>query len=190
MYKDRAWLRSRAQAAIPAPPSSWPSGIRALPWRVLIVISAGGVLGALARQGIWAAFPRHPGAFDWATLAINVAGCALIGALMTVIAEVRPVHRLIPPFLGSGVLGGFTTFSTYIVGIQQSIDAGASGIAAAYLAGTLAAAVAAVYAGRTGARQVLRRLLADRGSGPLPAMDNGEQLPETAPRALQDLEGR
>lgn len=154
MYKDRAWLRSRAQTQ-PAPAPSWPSGIRGIPWRVLSAIAAGGVVGALARQGIWALFPRHAGVFDWATLAINVAGSALIGALMTV-AEARRLHRLIPPFLGPGVLGGFTTFSTYIVAIQQSIDVGAPGVAAAYLAGTLVAALAAVYVGRSLARLVLR----------------------------------
>ena len=96
-----------------------------VPWRVLAVIAAGGGIGALARQGIWALFPHHPGVFDWANLAINATGCALIAALMTVAAEVPHLHRLIPPFLGSGLLGGFTTFSTYIAGIQQSIDAGA-----------------------------------------------------------------
>jgi CrcB protein len=122
---------------------------------VLAVIAAGGVIGALARQGIWAVFPHRPGGFDGATLVINVTGCALIGALMTA-AERWPRYPLLAPFLGTGVLGGFTTFSTYIVAIQQSIDAGAPGVAFGYLAGTLAAALAAVYLGRAGARQLVR----------------------------------
>lgn len=158
MHKDLTGPRSRAQATDPgSPPSSWPSGIRAIPWRVLGVIAAGGVIGALARQGVWALFPHHAGVFDRATLAINVTGCALIGALMTV-AEVRHRRRLLLPFAGPGLLGGFTTFSTYIVGIQQSIDAGVPGVAAVYLAATLVAALAAVCLGRAAARRILGRL--------------------------------
>ncbi len=83
-------------------------GWRAIPWLTPGVISAGGVLGALARQGIWAAFGRGDG-FDWTTLCINIAGCGLIGVLMTVLVEVRHAPRLTGPFLGVGVLGGFTT---------------------------------------------------------------------------------
>ena len=109
---------------------------------------------------------------------------------MTVAGHVRHLHRLIPPFLGPGLLGGFTTFSTYIVGIQQSIDAGAPGVAAAYLGGTLAAALAAVYAGRVLALLVLRRRRGRRSGGHRPFPGNGEQLPPQAPRVLQDLEDR
>jgi fluoride exporter len=155
MFSVRAWSRSRARKAHAGPPPSWPTGIRAIPWRVLAVITVGGVIGALARQGIWAVFPHRPGVFDWPTLSINVIGCALIGALMSV-TEVRPPHRLIGPFLGTGVLGGFTTFSTYIVAIQQSIDVGAPGVAFGYLAGTLVTALAAVHVGRAGAGKLLR----------------------------------
>ena len=118
-----------------------------IPWLTLGVIAAGGVIGALARQGLWAAFPHRAGAFDWTTLGINAGGCALIGVLMTAITEVRHAHRLTGPFLGVGVLGGFTTFSTYIIEIQRSVTSGAPQTALAYLAATLAAALLAVYAG-------------------------------------------
>lgn len=130
---------------------------RRVPWLTLAVIAAGGVIGVLARQGLWAAFPHRAGAFDWTTLGINVSGCALIGALMAAITEVRHAHRLTGPFLGVGVLGGFTTFSTYIVGIQRSIASGAPETALGYLALTLAGALLAVYAGVTVTR-VLTRL--------------------------------
>ena len=121
-------------------------GFRQIPWLTLSAISAGGVLGALARQGLWAAF-RHGGGFDWTTLCINVAGCGLIGVLMTILTEVRHAHRLTGPFLGVGVLGGFTTFSTYIVGIQKLITSGSPQSGLAYLAATLAGALLATYAG-------------------------------------------
>ena len=112
------------------------------------------MLGALARQGIWAAF-RRGGGFDWTTLCINVAGCGLIGVLMTILVEVRHAPRLTGPFLGVGVLGGFTTFSTYIVTIQKLITSGSPQSGLAYLAATLAGALLATYR-RGQARQALR----------------------------------
>ncbi|RAY14054.1 fluoride efflux transporter CrcB [Actinomadura craniellae] len=116
-------------------------------WTTPAVISAGGVLGSLARHGLSVAFPHQAGRFDWAIFAVNTAGCLLIGVLMVLITEVWEVHRLVRPFLGIGVLGGFTTFSAYVVGIQQDLAAGAPHTALAYLAGTCAAALAAVHAG-------------------------------------------
>lgn len=117
------------------------------PWPVLGVISAGGVIGALGRYGLATALPHAPGHFPWATFVTNVSGCLLIGILMVLVTEVWSAHRLIRPFLGVGVLGGYTTFSTYTGEIQQLVAAGAARTALVYLAGTLAAALAAVYLG-------------------------------------------
>ena len=127
-------------------------------WSVLAVISAGGVVGALARYGLSAAFPHPAKGFAWATFGINVSGCLLIGVLMVLVSDVWPNRRLLRPFLGTGVLGGYTTFSTYIIDIQQLLAAGAARIALAYLAGTLLAALTAVYAGIIGTRWAVRRI--------------------------------
>jgi fluoride exporter len=121
------------------------------------VISAGGVLGALARYGLTAAFPPAPGHFPWATFGINVTGCLLIGALMVLVTEVWAGRRLVRPFLGVGVLGGYTTFSTYAVDIRGLVQSGAPLVAAVYLVGTVVAAVAAVFAGVAVTRWVIRR---------------------------------
>ena len=126
------------------------------------MIAAGGVIGALARQGLWAAFPHAAGTFDWTTSGINVAGCGLIGVLMVTVTEVWHGHRLAAPFLGVGVLGGFTTFSTYIVEIQNSVSAGAPQTGLAYLAATVVAAMVAVSAGAAAARLVIRPYSKDR----------------------------
>jgi len=126
------------------------------PWAVLGVIAAGGATGSMARYGLTVVVPARPGAFPWATFAINVTGCLLIGVLMVLIAEVWAAHRLLRPFLGTGLLGGFTTFSTYTVDVQQLVAAGAARIALAYLAGTLAAALVAVYGGITATRLATR----------------------------------
>jgi fluoride exporter len=58
--------------------------------------------------------------------------------------------------LGTGILGGYTTFSTYTVDVQQLVAAGAARTALLYLAATLAAALAAVYAGITLTRLATR----------------------------------
>jgi CrcB protein len=128
------------------------------PWSVLGVIAVGGALGALARLGLATAWPHTTGRFPWATFVTNVSGCFLIGVLMVLISEVWSAHRLIRPFLGVGVLGGFTTFSTYTGDVQQLVAAGAARTGLLYLAGTLVAALLAVYAGITLTRLFTRRL--------------------------------
>ncbi|EEP70065.1 camphor resistance protein crcB, partial [Micromonospora sp. ATCC 39149] len=130
------------------------SELRTRPAGVLGVIAAGGALGALARAGVQAAVPHQPTGFPWATFAVNVSGCLLIGALMAVVAagRVRPLTR---PFVGVGVLGGYTTFSTYVVDVRQAAIGGAAGTALAYLAATLLGALAAVWVGDTAATRLL-----------------------------------
>ncbi|WP_233601076.1 MULTISPECIES: fluoride efflux transporter CrcB [Micromonospora] len=114
---------------------------------LLATIAAGGVIGATARYTLSLAWPHQPGEFPWSTFVTNVSGCLLIGVLMVLITEAWTAHRLIRPFLGVGMLGGYTTFSTYAVDIQQAVAAGHPRVALLYLAGTLAAALAAVYTG-------------------------------------------
>lgn len=113
---------------------------------VLVLIAVGGGLGALARYGLATLLPTAPGRFPWATFGTNVAGCFLIGVLMVLITEVWPAHRLVRPFLGVGVLGGFTTFSTYAVETRGLLQPDTVGLAFAYLAGTLLCALLAVIA--------------------------------------------
>ncbi|GGK81261.1 fluoride efflux transporter CrcB [Mangrovihabitans endophyticus] len=127
------------------------------PWAVLGAIAAGGALGALGRYAIAQAWTPAPGQVPWATFATNVSGCFLIGVLMVLITEVWSAHRLIRPFLGVGVLGGYTTFSTYAVEVRALVASGAARTGLFYLAGTVVAALAAVYAGVTLARLITRR---------------------------------
>ena len=96
-----------------------------------VVVSAGGVLGALGRFGMQEAVPGR-----WTTVGINVVGCLLIGLLMPLLAG-RP---LLQPFVAPGVLGGFTTFSAYAVDVSRDFSW-------AYLLVTLVGALLAVWAG-------------------------------------------
>jgi CrcB protein len=113
----------------------------------LAVIAAGGALGALARFGLGNAFPHSPGGFPMTTLMINVVGCLLIGITIVLITEIWRAGPLVRPFLGIGILGGFTTFSTYVVDIQQTVAAGEPRTALAYLLLTPLCALVAVFVG-------------------------------------------
>ncbi|MFF3019614.1 CrcB family protein [Streptomyces sp. NPDC057939] len=132
---------------------------------VLAAVAAGGVVGACARYGAGLLWPAGPTAFPWTTLWINVLGCALIGVLMAAVAEDgRTAHPLLRPFAGTGVLGGFTTFSAYALDVSRLLDADEAGAALGYAALTVVAALAAVLAGATLTRRLLR-LPARRGRG-------------------------
>lgn len=124
---------------------------------IVAVVALGGAIGATARYAASLWWPAQPGGFPWATFWINVVGCAMIGVLMVIITEVRPAHRLVRPFVGTGVLGGFTTFSTYAVDIQHLVDSGHPGTGLAYLAATLIAALTAVWLATAATRRVLKR---------------------------------
>ncbi|CAO5187454.1 Fluoride-specific ion channel FluC 2 [Frankia sp. AiPs1] len=120
--------------------------LRRAPVLLLSVVSLGGVLGACARYGATLLWPTAPGAFPWTIWTINVIGCAAISVLMVLIVERRTAHPLVRPFLGTGVLGGFTTFSTYAVDAQRLVDGGRAGLALAYLTLTVIGALGAVWA--------------------------------------------
>ncbi|MER7110514.1 fluoride efflux transporter FluC [Streptomyces sp. NPDC000229] len=117
-------------------------------WRaqapVVAVVALGGAMGASARYGASLLWPTPVSGFPWTTLGVNAVGCALIGVFMVVISEVWAAHRLVRPFFGTGVLGGFTTFSTYAVDVQQLVEGGRAGTGLVYLGLTPLAALAAV----------------------------------------------
>ncbi|MFD5074943.1 fluoride efflux transporter CrcB [Streptomyces sp. NPDC058371] len=131
------------------------------PWHgqgpAVTAVALGGALGATARYGASLLWPSHRAGFPWTTFGVNVVGCAVIGVFMVVITDVWAAHRLVRPFFGTGVLGGFTTFSTYAVDIQRLVDAGRPRTALTYLAATLCAALAAVWLAATATRRTLLR---------------------------------
>ncbi|MFP8886889.1 FluC/FEX family fluoride channel [Streptomyces mangrovi] len=137
---------------------------------VLAAVAAGGALGACARYALTLPWPAAPGGFPWAVLAVNAAGCALIGVLMTLLEEhggkrsggkgpggAWARHPLARPFLGTGVLGGFTTFSVYALDAVRLLEEGAAGTALLYLGVTPAAALCAVWAATAATRAATTR---------------------------------
>jgi len=111
--------------------------------RELAAIFLGGVIGALARLGMVEALPPRAGEWPWATFAVNVAGAFALGYLTTRLQERLPLSAYRRPFLGTGLCGALTTFSTMQL---DMLDHGAGGLAAGYAAASLAAGFLAVAA--------------------------------------------
>jgi CrcB protein len=125
---------------------------RTLDPAVLLAVAVGGVLGAEARYALTLLWPAEPGHWPMATWVENVSGSFLLGALMVVLLELTAPHRLVRPFLGVGVLGGYTTFSTATVEVESLVRSGRPGVALAYLLGTVVAALVAVALGTAALR--------------------------------------
>jgi CrcB protein len=124
---------------------------------VVAVVALGGAIGACARYGMALAWPVAPDAFPWSTLLVNASGCAVIGVFMVLITEAWTAHRLVRPFFGTGVLGGFTTFSTYAVDIQRLVNGGHAATGLGYLVGTLVSAMVSVWAAAAATRWAIGR---------------------------------
>jgi fluoride exporter len=119
----------------------------------LAAIAVGGGIGSVARYLLSAAFPAGHG-FPWAIFAVNVSGCFLLGLLMVYLLEVWPPRRLLRPFLAVGLLGGYTTYSTYAGGVMTLLTGHAPALADAYALTSIVAALAAVWCGTRAARAV------------------------------------
>ncbi|MFD4796201.1 fluoride efflux transporter FluC [Streptomyces anulatus] len=123
---------------------------------VLAAVAVGGAAGAVARYGIERAWPVEGTDFPWPILLVNGVGCLLMGVLMTVLAVRFPgAGPLAGALLGTGFLGGFTTFSHYTDNVRELFQGGAPGTAVAYLLLTVVAALGGVLAGVLGARTLL-----------------------------------
>ena len=135
----------------PAAPPLRPSPARQ--WDVLALVALGGGLGSVARYELGHAWPTPTGGFPWATFTINVLGSLALGALMVYVLEVWPPSRYRRPFLGVGIIGGFTTFSTYMNETRGLLATGHLAVADAYALTSLIAGLAAVWSGIVLARR-------------------------------------
>jgi CrcB protein len=90
--------------------------------------------------------------FPWATFGVNVIGSFVLGLVVTLVVERWPGDRFIRPLVAVGFCGGFTTFSTFAVEVDQRARHGHTGTAAAYVVASLVAGVGAALAGTTLAR--------------------------------------
>lgn len=118
-------------------------------WRLLTAILVGGGIGSVARYLVTLVVTQKLGpGFPWATLLINVAGSVIIGVVFemsqTRMLGMSPLARV---FLMTGVLGGFTTFSTYSLDIVTLASERAFFLAAAYAVGSVLSGFIGAYAG-------------------------------------------
>lgn len=122
--------------------------------RNLIFVAAGGALGASLRYVVNVAAGHVFGAgFPWGTVIVNVAGSFLMGVLVVVLAHKGGTRYA--PFLMTGVLGGFTTFSAFSLDALTIWERGQTGLAAAYVLGSVGLSLAGIVAGMAVARGMM-----------------------------------
>lgn len=123
-------------------------------WATLLQVALGGALGAVARYLTGAAAIRLLGpGFPWGTLAVNVLGSFLMGVLVVVLAQLSATR--LAPFLMTGILGGFTTFSAFSLDALTLWERGQGTLAALYVAASVGLSLAAIAAGLLAARSAL-----------------------------------
>jgi fluoride exporter len=114
--------------------------MRSLPHdpRKLLAIYLGGVVGALIRVALAQAASISPGQWPWATFGVNMVGALLLGYFFALLRD-HPEESLHHPFLGTGICGTLTTFSTMQLELFEMVDGGYLALAAAYCAVTVVA---------------------------------------------------
>ncbi|HEY5318175.1 MAG TPA: fluoride efflux transporter CrcB [Solirubrobacteraceae bacterium] len=110
-------------------------------------IFAGGALGAAIRTGLVELAPPAAGHWPWVTFSANVVGCLLLGYFVTRLQERLPITAYRQPFLGTGVCGALTTFSTMQVELLRMLDRGELLLVAAYAGGSIVAGFVGVTLG-------------------------------------------
>jgi len=113
---------------------------------VYLDIAIGGAIGALARYLITEAMPGAESGFPWGTLLVNTLACLFMGLLTTYLLKGRP-HPVARPLLVTGYLGGFSTFSHLIDGIDALARDGSWGLSVTYAVVSVLAGLIAVVAG-------------------------------------------
>lgn len=135
---------------------------------IYLLAALGGALGALARWAVSRALPASHGQWPWATVLVNLTGCLLIGVLLAVVLARFAGSPWLRPFLAVGILGGYTTYSTFAVDIVRLGEAGAWAAAVGYLLLSVVGGAGCVLLGLVGARSALRlteSLLAELEAG-------------------------
>ncbi len=120
--------------------------------RVLGAVALGGALGAPARYGVAQAVHITPGTFPWGTFWINISGSFALGIVLGLLLERFPPSRYLRPFVATGFLGTFTTYSTFAVETDLLVKNGHVAVALAYALASVMAGCASVWAGLVLAR--------------------------------------
>jgi CrcB protein len=131
--------------------------IKALELPPMLAVSLGGAIGAVARYGVSDLVDRsHPGAFPWDTLTVNLSGSFVLGLLLALLGSSAhwSTARLL---FGTGLLGAFTTFSTFSLDTANLLRNDAALTAIIYVLTSLAGGLALASAGIGFARRLRNR---------------------------------
>lgn len=116
--------------------------------RMLVAVALGGALGSMARYLVSVLVGRWLGtAFPWNTLAVNLAGALAMGVLAELAVHAWQPSSTLRAFLIVGLLGGFTTFSTFSLDAAQLMERGDMAAAAVYMLVSAGGSVAALFGG-------------------------------------------
>lgn len=144
-------------ARLPVDPDLVPE-VTPRPSRLLAAgcVALGGLAGASARAGLAELWADGDTGWAWSTLVTNLIGCAALAGLSVTLMETRPLSVYLRPLLGTGLLGGFTTFSTFAVDAIDLIRVGRTTAAAGYVAATVVGTTLACLGGLVLTRWLLR----------------------------------
>lgn len=135
--------------ARPAPRATPPA------WLLYLAVLAGGMLGGTTRYLIGVALPSEPGEIPWGIVLVNVVGAFVISLLLAGWSRRGHVAHPWRPFLATGLLGSFTTWSTFIVDTYEMFVAGRDLLASVFVVGVTALGVLAAGAGWWTAQQAV-----------------------------------
>jgi len=125
-------------------------------WDIALAIAAGGAIGGTMRHAVSVLVPDGDGGFPWGTFLENVSGAFVLAVLVVYLVEVWPPSRYVRPFLATGVLGGYTTFSTFMNEARELLLDGSVVVAFGYVAATLLFGLSATLVGLRLGRRATR----------------------------------
>ena len=140
-----------------SPDRTRPRGYDRVQPGVIVAIAAGGALGTLARAGLGRLVADQPGRFPWTTLSINLTGSFVLGLALVVLIGRPSSERRIRPFLATGFLGSYTTFSTFAVGVALLIEDRHWATASLYLVAMILGGVLSAWLGIAVGRRIESR---------------------------------
>jgi CrcB protein len=114
---------------------------------MLFAVGVGGGLGALGRYYIAAAVQPTGASFNWGIFVVNITGGLLMGMIVEASALKLNLSPELRGFLTVGILGGYTTFSTFSLDSALLLQKGEYALAAGYMIGSVVLSILALFAG-------------------------------------------
>lgn len=126
--------------------------------REVVAVFVGGGIGAVVRAALGKALETQPGTWPWATFIVNMVGAFLLGYFSTRLLERLPASSYRRPFLGTGLCGGLTTFSTMQVEIVKIFEDGYLALGIGYASASIVGGLVVLHVATAMVRRVAVRL--------------------------------